>query len=181
MMTFLVSNDFNQCSRILDPERLNRQIQDCCRIASCLKAYELVIKLNGGRIPFGMFFPKVIQLWLSNSSSFMYTHPNGYKECKKIGSGEILLPELHYYFLCMCFEWERIRGKEHQLFLTFDWTGKESRGFLYKLNWPEEVFLFHRSKLLEKDFSYYSRKLNQEKLKNEGTGFRSTWERPSCI
>jgi hypothetical protein len=172
MMTFLVSDDFKQCARILDPSRLNRQIQDCCGVASILGIYEYTLRTNRNKIPFGIIFPKVIQLWISAPSSFL----DEFNQLRSIGSGLILWPELYNYFFCLCNEWKKIRGEEHNLrSLNWEFLSRKE----YVLNWPKIVQYSHRNRLLEKDYGYYSQKFRQEKLEYGEEGI--SWVRPTIV
>ena len=144
MNTFLVSGNYAQCARILDPQRLNRQLSECCTIAKLLVAYELIS--NNGKLPFGVIFPPVIKLWLDSNHDPLYL-------------------ELREYYNTMNDEWRRHHnGKDHGTFNSFYWRSGPSNKTPRKLDWPIMVYQSHRSKLLSKDYSYYFRNFTREGL-----------------
>lgn len=159
MITFLPSGDFEQCARILDLARLNRQISESIQIGKLLYEYQRM--RDGHGIPTGITFSPVIQLWISSNIS------SGDNFDGAGMNGTVLIPELLNYCKALNEEWGKHKGKDHGSFIGFDWTriGGYSR-LSHSLQWPEEVHKSHRSHLLEKDYAYYLRKFSQEQLSN---------------
>lgn len=156
MNTFLISNDFSQCARVLDHQRLSRQICEIPNIFKCLNAYEL-IKKEQGKIPFGIQFPSVLRLWTAES-------------------GTILYPELHDYFKNVCQEWKKRTGNSHAIEFKYNW--KFSSRPISTLEWTQEVYDSHRSQLLFKDFHHYSTKFRLEKLSVDYHYLPYSWDHP---
>ena len=172
MNTFLISRDYKQCARVLDPKRLSRQISEAVMIAKVIWCREVLREESGhSGLPFGMWFPQAINLWLLGEST------------RTMARGTPLIPELREYVNVMNDEWKKLHnGESHGSMVKFSWerVGGLVRAPL-KLEWPSSVYVSHRSHLLEKDYSYYERKFQREKLAHEGTGFAYAWEGPSIF
>ena len=159
MNTFLVSGDFKQCARVLDTQRLNRQITETVSLVKTLFAYKL-LRENFKEIPFVIQFPPVINLWIDDR-------------------GNIHFNALRSYFNAMHEEWKTRKKKGHNAVRRFSWDRfKDMLDGPTQLKWPREVYFSHRSKLLDKDFNYYNRQFMKEKLDGfeETNGY--TWEGP---
>ena len=162
MQTFLISNDFAQCARVLDSQRLSRQITETCQLAKILHCYGLVIK-EMNNVPVGISFPQAIKLWVDVK-------------------GRICFPELYKYGSAMNNEWmKRNNGTQHGSWVTFSWvrTGHLDRPAV-TLQWPVTVYESHISNLLRKDYSYYSRQLSRELIDVSCIPpMEYSWENPS--
>mgnify|MGYP001605832755 CR=1 FL=1 len=155
MITYLISNDYEQTARCLDQVRLSRQIVECIQVVKVLQAYNVINDLFGHKMPFGILFPPVIKLWILSESQpgMSYLKDNH----------RTLIPELYHYFMVLCAEWERNNGKIHNCMSKF--PGQNIRlGKMGKLQWSEEVYSSHRARLLEKDFGHYNQVFQREGL-----------------
>ena len=173
MITFLVSGDFAQTARILDPIRLSRQISEVCQVAKLLKFWD------AARPVIGVSYNPVINLWLDNS-------------------GKPLFNLLYQYHEAMNNEWAKIHdGQGHKSFSQFGWGNLlDSLGFQasktfslslppYPSNgnineWSSDVYLSHRSRLLSKEYGYYHRAFKREGLEIPNLGLKYVWEGP-CV
>lgn len=161
MNTFLPSDNYVTCGRTLDPQRLSRQISECVTVAKLLVAHEKIS--YNGKLPFGVKFPPVIKLWIS-------------EDC------QVLLPELRQYQYILNSVWQELRGSVHGSLLHFNWTGVGGfRRPPYQLTWPDSVHRSHRSRLLSKDFGYYRTSFEREGLLMTEPGDAYSWEHPSII
>ena len=166
MNTFLIGNDHARTARCLDPGRLNRQLTECIQIAKCLRAYEIV-KAPNGKIPFGVQFPPVIKLWISDS-------------------GKILIPELFDYYRTLHIEWKCTVSKNrtnHGSFRTFNWNavGAFNRKPL-TVEWDDSVYESHKAKLLSKDASFYTAVFQREAIEIPSSfDVEYTWESPVIL
>ena len=163
MNTFLISNDYAQCARCLDPERLQRCLTDSVQIAKLLIAYDKLRDATG-RLPFGVIFPNSYKLWVSSS-------------------GRILMPELREYYNALHAEYQRISGKPHATYNNFNWAsvGGMERMTPYTLSWPSSVYYSHRSRLLVKDKSFYYTVFSREKIDMSECVPTYCWEQPDIV
>lgn len=163
MNTFLPCADFNRCARVLDPERLSRQVAEVVTLARSLLAYQALLAANGGALPWGFQLAPVFTLWTTRS-------------------GEVLLPELHSYELAMHDEWLRHHDHPHGSFRGFNWGRLlDGQPALRKVAWPEHVHESHRGKLYRKDASYYGRSLERCGLSVPKGVTKYEWDHPMIL
>jgi hypothetical protein len=161
MNTFLPSDNYLTCGRVLDPARLSAQISCCVTVAKLLNAYEKIC--FNGKLPFGVRFPPVIRLWISQDN-------------------QLLVPELRQYQYILNSVWAEIRGSTHASIMHFNWGNVGGfRRAPYRLSWPDSVYRSHRSKLLTKDFGYYRTSFEREQLPLEEAGEALVWEHPTIL
>lgn len=161
MNTFLVSNNHQVTARCLDIYRLNRQIIECIHLAKILGLYKIALE-QFHKIPFGVNFPPVIQLWLFEQD----------------GKYQVALPELYEYFNFLCQEWEKTHLLPHGM-TTRKWILPERPKC--QLLWPSEVIISHRNALLRKDNTHYSMVFKRERIDvvENNTGY--VWEHPLVV
>ena len=162
MITFLLSNDYQQTARCLDLTRLSRQIVDCIHILRCLEAYNL-LEEEFPQIPMGIIFSPIVKLWSLG----------GRDKCND--RHRTLIPELYQYFLTLNQEWIRVKGKAHLSYVKFA-IPKNNREPM-KLQWPEEVLNSHRVKLYWKDPAYYASVYAREEIEFTNVE-KYVWENP---
>ena len=157
MNTFLVSGDFKQCARILDMQRLNRQITETVILAKTLLAYK-ILREHFKEIPFVIQFPPAMNLWIDNR-------------------GIIHFNALRSYFTAMQDEWKHRSKKTHGSVKGLSWNRFPMEGPI-NLTWPQEVYYSHRTRLLDKSYNYYNRQFMKEKLNDFDEVGDYVWEGP---
>lgn len=167
MNTFLPSPDYAVCAKVLDPARLGRQISEVVQLAPTLWVWGHAMHLTGRRMPWGVNFSPVINLWVSKN-------------------GTPLLKQLYEYHHAMNFEYQVLHeGVSHGSFANFNWRRlleglpwQEDEG---RPIWPASVHASHRASLLRKDETFYRRAFQRNGLPIEALGEHYVWESPDVV
>ena len=138
---------------MLDQRRLSRQIVECNSVAVLLHTYQKI-----GKVPWGVQFHPVINLWISD--------------------GRVLIAELWEYQKVLSKEWKRLNGRDHKASYSLNWRGLFDSYTPIKLAWPEEVYESHKAKLLEKDSAYYYSALVRNGLSIPDNITEYSWSNP---
>jgi len=151
MQTFLISGNFYEIAKTLDPRRANKQIIECYQIMRIM--LRKVGFIDDGKK--GWMNHPVLKLWQDKDGKFYFF-------------------QLYYYTCFMLKTYKERYDKEHSMVQKIEelyQIALECHDFgnsIFQVRWPKEVYKAMRQNLIRKDKEYYRKKFPNEKGECQG-------------